>query len=968
MSLLTLFPGAGATSGGVIGDYYVAASDYGVSASNSAAVNTPLMLAAAKAAIAAGKTLLTPIGDIKCGELIGSSETDNSTTFALNGEMLNIEIPPGSRILRQRGSFWLNVDTSDQCVQYTPTGASFVFGGTLGQSGGQDSNLYQYSRSLRLTVSDASAISKYDRITLVTVPSSGYLVTNDSGDDYGYPVEDLDVLDVNYDLNYVFVALPEYREVTAANTRFYHWPNDRGEGIRVVFNGAAKLDPATGDPESNALANAKEMINVLGSRLILSGFGELYDSDRGLASITRTMDSIVQMVDSARTRNQSVNNGGSGSANDTRKLTYIVDNYANKRLKMGGVTVRGCRHIYTGNTNKTVNRRTISQITLSNPLRLLFGPDQTAFTTGDEVYLDDIGGTVELNETYHTVTAASVTRDVNSILGIDKTTATRSLTTLTQTAGVATATTSVAHDFATGQSVVIGGTVTPSGYAGTFTILSTPTSTTFTYAVDSGLSSPASLTSATAISATSGPVIVNYSGSSIGIFSNGTSVSVAEVVGMTALNGNWYTTANLDTGAKTFELTGTISNALPDWVSGGTVGYVQADLNGVNGTSGYSAFTSGGWAFEVSDWKTNGYAIDAYITDVKGAVNQGAPADTHAGEQNIHFHGVNLTDPVEYFNGLITPKAGNFRGNNNSAANIQCKNVVQCWSFDGFAIDHIGRKHNTYVLETVIIDGQVWQPDQDLFGGAGSATSTTARQGIIRNCSILREVGRICNAPANSGHWIFDNLSINADLARIAATNSSRYLFTNGGGDTILEIRNSTLDFRNSDVLDSTGAVVNPQGTTSNDVLKRFGTLTGNCTVVLDNVRIYGLDKFDARYGLFGTNASGTKTIRHRNLWMDIEDFPIAGVQAAAKTVSAATAANPIVCTSTAHGYTTGDKVFFHQFDQMVELNNTMAVITVINPNSFSIPVDGSGYAAETSGGLAYKITTPVDVTIVQDD
>ena len=64
-----------------------------------------------------------------------------------------------------------------------------------------------------------------------------------------------------------------------------------------------------------------------------------------------------------------------------------------------------------------------------------------------------------------------------------------SLNSLTQTGGLATATASKAHGFQTGESVTIYG-ASPSGYNGTFTITKTG-STTFTFPVSSGLSSPA---------------------------------------------------------------------------------------------------------------------------------------------------------------------------------------------------------------------------------------------------------------------------------------------------------------------------------------------------------------------------------------------------------------------------------------------------------------------------------------------
>lgn len=67
--------------------------------------------------------------------------------------------------------------------------------------------------------------------------------------------------------------------------------------------------------------------------------------------------------------------------------------------------------------------------------------------------------------------------------------AAKSVSNLQQTAGTATAT-STAHGYDVGDTVVIAG-ASPAGYNGAVTVVSAPTADTFTYAVDSGLSNPA---------------------------------------------------------------------------------------------------------------------------------------------------------------------------------------------------------------------------------------------------------------------------------------------------------------------------------------------------------------------------------------------------------------------------------------------------------------------------------------------
>lgn len=79
------------------------------------------------------------------------------------------------------------------------------------------------------------------------------------------------------------------------------------------------------------------------------------------------------------------------------------------------------------------------------------------------------------------------------------------------------------------------------------------------------------------------------------------------------------------------------------------------------------------------------------------------------------------------------------------------------------------------------------------------------------------------------------------------------------------------------------------------------------------------------------------------------------------RTVLGATAANPIVCTTSAsHGYSSGDTVLLEAFDEMVEVNDRWFQILVLSATTFSIPEDGTSYTAETTGGTATKALTPL--------
>lgn len=82
-------------------------------------------------------------------------------------------------------------------------------------------------------------------------------------------------------------------------------------------------------------------------------------------------------------------------------------------------------------------------------------------------------------------------------------------------------------------------------------------------------------------------------------------------------------------------------------------------------------------------------------------------------------------------------------------------------------------------------------------------------------------------------------------------------------------------------------------------------------------------------------------------------------VSANSTGIIAASSANPIVFrASAAHGWEDGDTVQFAGLpgDFGTNLNGTQQVITVVDSDEFSIAVNGSAYAAYTTGGTATRI------------
>lgn len=76
-------------------------------------------------------------------------------------------------------------------------------------------------------------------------------------------------------------------------------------------------------------------------------------------------------------------------------------------------------------------------------------------------------------------------------------------------------------------------------------------------------------------------------------------------------------------------------------------------------------------------------------------------------------------------------------------------------------------------------------------------------------------------------------------------------------------------------------------------------------------------------------------------------------VQLPTTTITGATAANPVVITSVAHGMTTGTRVPIASVVGMTELNGNTYTITRINADTYSLGVDGTAYTPYVSGGTA---------------
>lgn len=91
----------------------------------------------------------------------------------------------------------------------------------------------------------------------------------------------------------------------------------------------------------------------------------------------------------------------------------------------------------------------------------------------------------------------------------------------------------------------------------------------------------------------------------------------------------------------------------------------------------------------------------------------------------------------------------------------------------------------------------------------------------------------------------------------------------------------------------------------------------------------------------------------------------------ATTTITGATAANPVVITSNAHGYSNGDRVVIQSVSGMVQLNNREFTVANVAANTYELSgINGTTYTAYTSGGTAGKVyevvTTYTDSELFQ--
>jgi len=86
------------------------------------------------------------------------------------------------------------------------------------------------------------------------------------------------------------------------------------------------------------------------------------------------------------------------------------------------------------------------------------------------------------------------------------------------------------------------------------------------------------------------------------------------------------------------------------------------------------------------------------------------------------------------------------------------------------------------------------------------------------------------------------------------------------------------------------------------------------------------------------------------------------------KDITAATKANPCNIQSTAHGYSTGDRIWIKDVVGMTEINNKHFTITKVDADNFTLGVDSTAYTAYTSGGTCVRDDLDKKIIITLQD
>lgn len=178
--------------------------------------------------------------------------------------------------------------------------------------------------------------------------------------------------------------------------------------------------------------------------------------------------------------------------------------------------------------------------------------------------------------------------------------------------------------------------------------------------------------------------------------------------------------------------------------------------------------------------------------------------------------------------------------------------------------------------------------------------------------------------------------------------------FTSGELSPLLEGRTDLEKyFRGAQTLEN--MIVRPQGGVSRRSGTKFVAEVENSTK-------------ESRLIPFEFNVTQAYVLEFCNLALRIYKDGGQIVSGSAKTVTAATKANPCVVTANSHGFANGDEVFFTSVGGMTELNEDRYKVADVTTNTFEIQdytftdINSTNFTTYTSGGTVdkvVKVTTP---------
>lgn len=470
-------------------------------------------------------------------------------------------------------------------------------------------------------------------------------------------------------------------------------------------------------------------------------------------------------------------------------------------------------------------------------------------------------------------------------------------------------------------------------------------------------------------------------------YSNGDEVHISGIVGMTELNGLRFTIAN--STANTFELSGIDGTAYTAYTSGGsadrthqviTNGAATADntitFTAVTGAESYNIYKedNGLWGF-IGATETTSFTDDNIAADLEDTAPKWrqpfTDTSSYPGAVGLHEQrsawGNTTDDPL----GTWLSQTSQFENMNVSSPTRATDAIkLRLVTGKGNEIRHFRSFKDRLFIFT---SGVLWSLRP---GGNDDAITPSSKQLSVEEylsstdippITIKRNILMV-SGKTNEG---FEVHSLGYDLQSDAYTGSdltvlARELFEQ---HTIKEWAYAERPYRYLACVRDDGKLLMMTYLQEHQVFawSVWGPANGGLFKSVCSVP-EGQD--DALYFVIERTINGS-TVKyterlHERDFTNIEDafFVDCGLTydgTDPKTITGATQANPVVITSTAHGYANGDRVLLASLGGMTELNNREFTVANVTANTFELNgIDGTGYTAYSSGGTSQLVVQTI--------